>query len=388
MSLLTAPRIHDGRNWLPENSVVEVADDGTITAIHDGAVIAQATQYHGILAPGFVNVHCHLELSHMKGVVPRHTGLIPFLQTIPRHRNDYTEEEKSTARAAAYNELVENGVVAVGDIANVADTLDVRAKDELHVHTFVESLGFSATPQKQFGFSEQVYEAFSKQAGVTKRLRQSIAPHAPYSVSEQLFRMIDEHNKTSLLSIHNQESNAEDEYYMLKMGAVQTLLHSLGIDDRFFVPSGKSSLQTYLQWLSPSHPFIFIHNTCTTRNDVQVAKTLVPETYWCFCPNANLYIENRLPDVDMFIAEGATICIGTDSLASNSQLSVLAELHALKHYHSHLDWETLLQWGTYNGACALQMQDIAGSLTPGTKPGILHITNLEDADSCTIHRII
>ena len=125
MPFLTAKRIHDGKGWLPENSAIEVAADGTVIAVL-AYVPADAVHYDGILTPGFINVHCHLELSHMKGVVPEHTGLIPFLQNIPKHRNDFTDEEKSTARHEGYNELVKNGVVAVGDIANTTDTLDVR----------------------------------------------------------------------------------------------------------------------------------------------------------------------------------------------------------------------------------------------------------------------
>src|ERR1700752_4673982 len=124
MPFITASRIHDGHTWLPEGTVIEVADDGSVVALHDHTMQDKATHYDGILSPGLVNAHCHLELSHMKGVVPQHTGLIPFLKTIPLHRNDRTEEQKKTARHEAYLELLRNGVVAVGDIANTTDTLD------------------------------------------------------------------------------------------------------------------------------------------------------------------------------------------------------------------------------------------------------------------------
>src|SRR5580658_1874420 len=108
MRFLTANKIHNGRGWLPEGSVIEVADDGTVISISNKPN-KEAVFYEGILTPGFVNVHCHLELSHMKGLVPEHTGLIPFLKNIPRHRNDFTEEQKKAARHKAYNELLQNG---------------------------------------------------------------------------------------------------------------------------------------------------------------------------------------------------------------------------------------------------------------------------------------
>jgi aminodeoxyfutalosine deaminase len=385
--LLTAARIHDGRNWLPAGSVIAVDDDGTIKGIHDASLAEDALYYDGVLCPGFVNAHCHIELSHMLGVIPEHTGLIPFLQKVFFHRGDHNEEQKLAARHKAYYAMLENGIVAVGDISNVNDTLDVRALGKMHIHSFVEAIGFSQTPQKQFEHSVKVYDTFAAQQSYSVRLTQSITPHAPYSVSQTMFGLIDKHDENAVLSIHNQESLAEDEYYLLKQGDVQTLLHSIGIDDSFFIPPGKSSLQTYLQWLSASHGFMFVHNTFTKRADVEVAKVLLPEVYWCLCPNANKYIENALPDIPMFMEKGAKLCIGTDSLASNHQLSVLAELVTIRQAYSAIGWEQLLQWATYNGACALRMQDIVGSIEPGKKPGILHLTGI-DNNNPKVKRII
>lgn len=372
--LITASRIHNGRGWLPENSVIEVADDGTIIAIYDASKKDAAIYYEGILCPGFVNAHCHLELSHMKGVIPEKTGLVPFLQNVFYHRGDHNDEQKLTARHAAYTELLDNGVVAVGDIANITDTLDLRSLGQLHIHSFVESMGFTATPQKQFEASVKVHDAFAAQTTTTKRLTQSITPHAPYSVSQTMFELIDRHKLDAVLSIHNQESMAEDEYYLLKKGAIQTLLHGIGIEDSFFTPSGKSSLQTYLQWLSATHPVIFVHNTYTKQADIEVAQTLLPEVYWCLCPNANMYIEDWLPDIPMFLQHANNICIGTDSLASNHQLSIISELLTIDKAYPAIGWEVLLTWATYNGACALHMQDLVGIIEVGKQPGIVHIS--------------
>lgn len=386
--LITASKIHDGRKWLPHGSVLEVADHGTILAVHTSLTGVDVKHYEGVLCPGFVNVHCHLELSHMKGVIPERTGLVPFLQLVMQQRANFTDEQREAARHEAYNQMLVNGIVAVGDIVNVTDTADLRVLGGMHFHTFIESIGFTLTPQRQFDNAMETLKTFSAQQQDKNRLTQSITPHAPYSVSETLFRLIDKYEETSIISIHNQESKAEDEYYMLKQGGIQTLLHSLKIDDNFFMPSGKSSLQTYLGWLSASHPFIFVHDVYTTLNDIQVAQTLLPEVYWCFCPNANLYIENRLPDIPVFVQEDARICIGTDSLASNHELSVLSELFTIKQHYPELEWETLLQWGTYNGACALQMQDIAGSFEVGQNPGILQLTGLDGRSKPAVSRIV
>jgi len=388
MPFFTANKIHDGRGWLPDNSVIEVADDGTIISIQTGPV-AGAVSYDGILAPGFVNAHCHLELSHMKGVGAEHTGLIPFLKNIPLYRNDYTDEQKKTARHEGYKELVRNGVVAVGDISNTTDPMDLRAFDELHYHSFVEVLGFTEErAQLVYEHAVDKYNEFAQQKPGDKILKQSIVPHAPYSVSSALFKLIDGHSINSSVSVHNQECDDENMYFISKDGRVSELLQILGIDDSYFKPSGKPSLQTYMEWMSTGHTFILVHNTRSTQEDVQYAQHKMKDVYWCLCPNANLYIENKLPDIDMLIKEGVNICIGTDSLASNHRLSVLSELLTIKENFPHVGWDVLLRWATHNGACALQMQDTIGSIEPGKKPGIIHLSGIDGFEKQSVTRII
>jgi cytosine/adenosine deaminase-related metal-dependent hydrolase len=372
--LITAEKIHDGHNWLPQDSVLEIDDNGTIISIHDASRKCEATIYKGILCPGFVNVHCHLELSHMKGLIPEHTGLIPFLKHIPTYRDSFSEEQKKTARHEAYAEMLNNGIVAVGDIANTTDTLDLRALDRLHIHTFIESLGFTEErAEMMMGFAAQVYEAYAAQVTKKKVLRQSIVPHAPYSVSSSLFKLINSHTPASLISIHNQESEAEHQFYINKEGAVNELLAVLGVNTDSFTPSGRSSLQTYIEYFEQEHSFIFVHNTYTPEEDASTAHKKFSSSYWCLCPNANLYIEGRLPDIPMLMRDERNICIGTDSLASNHKLSILSELQAINKQYPNIGWETLLRWGTSNGAKALRMADMVGSFKPGTQPGILQV---------------
>jgi len=389
-TLITADLIHDGKNFLSADTVLELGADGTILAIHqDPALKQQAVHYEGTLLPAFVNVHCHLELSHMKGRIPRHTGLIPFLQRVATQRGDITEAAKSAARHAAYHELHAGGVIATGDIANSTDTLDIRRLQRMHIHTFVECIGFTEThAQQRFDYSVKIRQAFAAQerASGPMLLRQSIVPHAPYSVSTPLFRLIDtEDAGRSVVSIHNQESEEENHFYRDKTGTVNELLQGLGIDTGFFIPTGKTSLQSYLPLFTPTHPFVFVHNTCTTEADIRFARQYLPESYWCLCPNANLYIENALPDLPLLMREGAVLCIGTDSLASNDRLSILHELQTLKRHFPELAWETLYRWATYNGACALQMADTIGSLQPGLRPGIICLSGKEPTVSWVSH---
>lgn len=369
---LTADNIHDGRKFLAAGAAIEVLDDGTIKSVIE-QYTGEAKHYAGILCPGFVNAHCHLELSHLKGLIPKHTGLVPFLLQVIKGRGGFTEEEKTYARVEAYETLWHKGISAVGDIANTTDSMDVRTLGKMNIHTFVEAIGFNEHwADKSFEHALTIYRQYRQQA--SKTCTQSIVPHAPYSVSEKLFTRINDFEKDSIISIHNQETAEEDKFYMDQSGGINDLLNGLGIDSSAFRPSGKSSLQTYTQWIDSSHPVIFVHDSYTKKEDVNMALQRFPNAYFCLCPNANLYIENTLPDVNMLIQAGAPVCIGTDSLASNDALCMYSELKAL-HEHFRTDWETLLKWACYNGATALQLEDRVGRFAAGMKPGVVNIVD-------------
>lgn len=345
-----ADHLFTGYNWLSNNHVLITSPDGEIVDIVTGAEAGENVEVlTGILSPGFVNGHCHLELSHMKGVIPPGTGMVDFLVRVIQQR--YVNPELvQQAIADAEDAMLREGIVAVGDICNTTDTIVQKQKGRLAYHNFIEAIGFiEATAQQRFDAAYAVYEQFPGP--------RSIVPHAPYSVSPRLFTLIDGFPENRLLTMHYQESPAEDEFMRFGTGDFHRLYKALGIDSSFYKPSAPFSFH---------HPTILVHN-CVTRE--------VTGNYsFCLCPNANLYIGNPLPDIGLL--RKYHVVLGTDSLASNYQLSILAEMRALKHLAT---LQELLQWATINGARALQMDDVLGSFETGKKPGVLLIN--EDLSS-------
>jgi cytosine/adenosine deaminase-related metal-dependent hydrolase len=378
LKYITAEKIHDGKGWLPADSVLEITAKGTINDILsiENLPSEKIEKRDGIICPGFVNVHCHLELSHLKNKVEEGTGLVPFLQTVTGFRNHFSRQEKEEALGEAIREIKQNGIVAIGDIANGTDTLRARETAGFHIHTFIEALGFTRDfAAARFAFSETIYRAFSEKTGSQEAyiLRQSIVPHAPYSISEKMFSLINSFDKKSIISIHNQESRAENELYQTKTGDFIAFHKALSIDNSFFDATALTSLQTYLPWLAISHPLLLIHNTFMTEEDIAVLKRDSRNVFLGLCPQANWYIERQLPPVDLFQKSGLPICLGTDSLASNQELSIFAEMHCLMDHFPNLEWEELIRWATWNGALALQMEDRIGSIEAGKKPGLIQL---------------
>ena len=357
------------------DSVLITTDEGIVQAVVAGREAGDDVEvYSGVLSPGFVNCHCHLELSHMKGVIPEGTGLVDFLSTVIRQRAEAAPPEGvAEAIAAGEQEMLDNGIMAVGDICNTADTVAQKALGRLYYHNFIETMGFvEQGAAARFAHSLEVFNAFAEAYQLPIESN-SIVPHAPYSVSGALFRLIAGFPGNHLLTIHNQESETENEWLLSGKGDFLRLYAALGLDVSFYQGTGKRSLESFLPYFYRNQSLILVHNVATGAEDVRAARAGGPDLYFCLCPNANLYISGQLPDVELLQRQGCRIVIGTDSLASNHQLSILEELKTLQRAFPGLPTPTLLQWATAGGAEALQAEGVLGTFAAGKQPGVVLI---------------
>ncbi len=332
----------------------------------------------GILSPGFVNAHCHIELSHMKGTIARHTGLVNFVQAVMANRNILEVAEKEAAMFAAESELLASGTVAVGDICNSTDSLSLKQGSRMYWHNFIELSGFvNNNAEQRLAAAGEVFRAFE---AATPLQGISFAPHAPYSVSKELFRLLNDKTAGQVTSIHNQEAAAENELYKNKAGDFLRLYQHFGIDISGFDATGHTSLRSWLPYFNRGQQLIAVHNTFTSSGELEElaaskkeAGRATPGIHFCICINANLYIENSLPPIRQLIEHKAPIVIGTDSYASNGQLNMMEEIRMIQQHFPQIELPVILQWATYNGALALGIQDRFGSFEPGKKPGLVLI---------------
>lgn len=375
-----ADRIFDGYQF-HQGKVLIINEDGIFDNIVTEEEAGENIQMlDGILTPGLINCHCHLELSHLKDVIPPHTGLIEFLCSVVTKR-DFSPEVIQQAIKAAEKEMYDNGIVAVGDIGNTADTVDVKRKSQIRWQNFVEVLSF--TDEK----AEENIEHYRKVAATFNTVhgswimdnRTSLVPHAPYSISPKTFKLINQLTKNQIISIHNQEHPAEDELYKTGGGEYLKLFKIFGIEQSPFPVTGKSSIRSVLPYFNNGQTILLIHNTFMPEEDViwanEYATTNGLKLVYCLCINANLYIENKVPPIDLLMRHNCHIVLGTDSYSSNWQLSIAKEIEAIKKYFPHIPEESILQWATINGAKALGWQKELGSFEKGKKPGITFLNN-------------
>jgi cytosine/adenosine deaminase-related metal-dependent hydrolase len=374
-----ADKIFDGYHFLEDDKVLITDEAGTIHDIVEQVEAGEdIQQFNGILSPGFINCHCHLELSHIKGLIPEGNGLGKFVLDVVQLRH-LPEEEILKAIEKAEDEMLANGIVAVGDICNNALSVSQKIKGRLYYHNFIEASGFNPAIAKQrlqraTDIYEEYREVFFRSDQHPPLGAGSIVPHAPYSVADELWELIINFPGNHLLTIHNQETAGENEWFMKKQGELAAVYVAMNIDTTFFKPSGKSSLQTFLPKFLKNQSVILVHNIHTSEEDILFAKNSNQQLHWCLCPNANQYISRQLPNVDLLMKHGCDIVLGTDSLASNHQLSILEEIKTIQQHFPHIGMETMLQWATNNGAKALQMDSLLGSFKKGKRPGVTLIS--------------
>jgi cytosine/adenosine deaminase-related metal-dependent hydrolase len=420
-----ADYLFTGREMADRNAVLVTTEDGTIQDILPFSQAGEGIEHlKGILSPGFINCHCHLELSHLKGMLPERTGLVDFLLAVMQQRSlppgsfpgaspqsgitglPGSPEWIQAAIANAEESMLDNGIVAVGDICNTTHSLAQKTGGRLYYHNFIETMGFiEQSAPDRFENSRKIFDTFARTyvpgSGAGGPISpNSLVPHAPYSVSPRLFGLIANFPGNHLLTIHNQETDAENEFYRTGQGDFLRLYQAMGLDTSFFHGTGKRSLESYLPHFFSSPPpgpkagqgtdgrnrsLILVHNVATSEEDLQFAFNRhaangqhTPDLYFCLCPNANLYISGELPDVELLIRTNCSIVIGTDSLASNHQLSILEELKTLQRQLPQLPTPALLKWATANGAEALQIDDVLGSFAPGKQPGVVLIEGLDE----------
>jgi len=355
-----------------KNGVIGVNDDGSIHSVltkEQAQDIHNICHYEGILVPGFINTHCHLELSHLLAKIKEKTGLTGFIKSILSSRQQ-PDELVIAAMEKADLEMFANGIVAVGDISNLLISKEVKLGSKIYYHTFVEVFGFNRPSQPIIDEAIQLKHNFLP-------LKSSIVPHAPYSVSAQLFKEIAGiTTEDDILSIHNQETVGENELFETGTGRFAEFFNDLGIAQSEAHNSAKNSLNYHLPKLPKNVNTLMVHNTFSNKADIAFAKKTHEKLFWCLCPNANLYIEDNLPNVALFNDEAVKITLGTDSLASNHQLSILSEMQTLQAVKA-IPFETLLSWGTLNGAEFLGIDSQYGSLSIGKKPGIILIEQID-----------
>lgn len=320
-----------------------------------------------------MNAHCHLELSCLQGQIPSGEGFAAFARAMGEVRHRFTDSEQLQAMQRIDAQFREEGVVAVGDIANDAQSFAVKSQSPIHYRTFAEVFGLRC-------------EDCSRQEPLLQYPHTSLTPHSIYSLQDHLFRTVAGRGR-ELLSIHFMESEAEADLFCGR-GALKEWYDRVGFRCDFLHYGSPS--RRLVESVPKERPMMLVHNCCVTSSDIdQILEHFTAPVYWCLCPASNHYISRLKPPVELLRQKGLNICLGTDSGASNGTLRMVDELRLLKG----VPLEERLRWATEGGARALGLDHALGTLEVGKRPGIVllegaDLLRMELTDSSRLRRLV
>jgi aminodeoxyfutalosine deaminase len=371
---ITQPPIADGGVVVDDtDAILAIGRRADLLRLHPEATEERAD---GCLLPAPVNAHCHLELSALAGAVPGGGGLIAWatklVTLVPS-----IDPARATAAAAA---MVAAGTAAVGDVGNSLTAVPAIGAAGLRGIFFHELVGSrDAREGGALADAGRELERFlADPAGGDRTawphgLAYVIAPHAPYSVGRELFRKIFHVAARAGVptSIHVAEDRDEISLLRDGSGAWPAVLQRMGID-----PTTRVAGQPPVAYLASlgafdaARPPLLVHMVHADADDRRRARDAGATAV--LCARSNLHITGELPDAGALHADGVSLAIGTDSLASAPDLSSWGELATLAERFPQIAPATWLEAATRGGAEAMELAPL-GSLTPGKRPGIIEV---------------
>ena len=311
----------------------------------------------GVLLPGLVNAHCHLELSHLKGRLDRSGGFAHWVEDLVAQRGGDGPGKVRAATARAIREVEGTGTVAIADVSNEVAHVDLLEASRLEAVVFHELLGWD--PARAEAILE--YAEAHRPRG-QHRVPVRLAAHAPHSVSPALFAGLMARGGPA--AIHLAESAEESRFLLRGDGAWMRFLKRRGLGDLPFDPPGVSPVR-YVDELGALRPGLVAAH-CVYVDGADRMRLAARGVHVAVCPRSNLNLGVGLPPVPELLDAGVRLCLGTDSLASVDSLDLIDDAAALHEEYPDVDPAVIVQMATLNGAQALGLEDL-GAIAPGMR---------------------
>jgi cytosine/adenosine deaminase-related metal-dependent hydrolase len=344
-----------------------------IVAVGEGAMLRQRfpnlafERHRGLLMPGLVNAHVHLELSALRGETRSGGGFGPWVTSMMEKRARIVPEQDTEAIEAGVSELLRAGTVAIGEVSNTLASLDALSSAPLIGRIFHEIFGMRReTAQVMREMARQTRAAMSAWPNSFSYVA---APHTLYSLHPDSVRELVQDADGQITSLHLSEHAAERAFLRDGSGPFADFLRARSVDPADWPPPGVSPVE-YADQLGALRPNVLCVHLCASTRD-ELARVALRGAPVVLCPRSNLFIELKLPPLFDVLEVGLEPALGTDSLASNTTLDVLAEAAALRDRFPQVPNWQFISMATWYGARALGLSHRVGALKEGLSPGLL-----------------
>ena len=350
-----------------ENGAVALRD-GVITAVGEYHAVSRTAVGpardlgEAVLMPGLVNAHTHLELSGLKGVAPFQGSFPDWLMRVRAARNAHILADLRDWSREGVAESIAAGSTTVGDFTQTRASIDSVRTSGLRAVVFLETVGFP--PGLAFRRAFKVSWALWW-AETSELVQMAVAPHAPYSVSQNLYQRLSRIARKNrlLFSTHINESREEIEFYEHGTGAFREKLTQLGVLRDGWNPVGMCPVRHLDSLGLFDADSLLIHCNYLSDGDLQIIASRRAGVV--YCPRSHAFFGHVDHPFEKLLAMGVPVGLGTDSLASNDSLSVLDEMRFVAAHYPRTSPQTIVRMATELGAKVLHMQDHIGRLDTG-----------------------
>ena len=321
-----------------------------------------------VLLPGLINAHCHLDFTALRGAIAPQRSFADWIVQINALRHEFSDDEFLESIARGFEEARRWGTTTIANIESMPGLLTRLPTPPLRTWWFAELIDV----RPQLPVREMVEDALRCRQGKENWLGGfGLSPHAPYTVSPELSRLAKEAAKQNgvLLTMHLAESAEEMEMFCDGRGRLFDLLQDLGrpMDD---CGAGKTPLAVMLDREVIDEHWIVVHLNELAEEDFARLET-GPRFHIAHCPRSSRYFQHRPFALQKLTELGFNVCLGTDSLASNSSLSLFAEMQTLRDSHPWLAPARILEMATTNPARALQQDRALGKIRAGFQADLI-----------------
>jgi len=361
-------------------------EGGTITI---AGPLIQAVEPHGLrqtdldlgnvaILPGLVNTHTHLDLTGLKGKLQPTPDFVHWLRGVVQYRRSLPPLQAANDIRAGIAECIRHGTTLIGDIASQGWSWPILAQAPLRAVVFYELLGL---PKDRAEISESQARRWLEEHPATPTCRPGVSPHAPYSVRSSLFEVAFEIARTQQVALASHLSETLEELELLKhrRGPLVAFLSDMGVWD---LEGLIHETETLIR--QNNFNFLVIHGNYLNADSLS---RLPAKTTVVYCPRTHAAFGHAPYPFREILAAGGRVALGTDSLASNPDLNLLAEARFIRSSFPDFPGDQLLRMLTLSGAEALGWDQEAGSLAAG-KSADLIVLPLPARDVADPHQLI
>lgn len=351
---LDGPPIENGVVTVEGNEIVDVRPFNPLTDILTDEVVDLGEH---VLLPGLINAHCHLDYTCLRGKIARQKSFADWIRAINAAKAGLSPAGYLSSIAAGFAEARRFGTTSIVNFEAFPELI-IRTAPPIRTWWLPELIDVrDPNRPEQLVSSAMGFLSASKNRG--------LAPHAPFTASLKLYRhcreVAREHNL--LLSTHLAESREELAMFRDASGALYDFMKEIGRDLRDC--GDKTPLGYLKEQIALNERWLVAHLNEIAEGDFDLLARSATRFHVVHCPRSHRYFDHSPFQLERLRELGFNICLGTDSLASNDDLSLFAEMRELKRDYPALLPQEILEMATINPARALDRQSLLGRIKPG-----------------------